>query len=134
MSTAAQRFAGDVLGKMHGQDQHTGLRRGLVDLANGFEAVHLRHGQVEKNHVGLVFFDVLESLEAVASLMADFNARLSFEQGANAAANDGVIVGDENPIRFGHGTLFGRQFGHHVGSPLRRWEAKPEWWCRHRGR
>jgi hypothetical protein len=64
---------------MHGQNQHVGFRRGLADLAHGFEAVHLRHGQVEQDHIGLMFFDVFEGFEAVAGSMADFDARLSFE-------------------------------------------------------
>lgn len=106
MSTAAQRFAGDILRKMHGEDQYIGVRRRLADLTDGFEAVHFRHGQIEQDHVGLVLLDVLEGFEAVAGLMANFDARLSFQQSANASTYDGVIVGDENPIRLGLGVLF----------------------------
>ena len=134
VGATAQGFAGDILGKVHGQDQYIGVGGSVADLADGFEAVHFRHGEVEQDHIGLEFLDEFEGFEAVAGLVADFNARLRFQQSANAAAHDGVVVGDENPIGFGLGVLFWHQFGHHVSSPSARWEAKPEWWCRRRRR
>jgi hypothetical protein len=117
MGAEAEGLARDILGKMHGEDQHVCFRRGFANLAKSVEAVHFGHGQVQKHHVRLVFLHVVESLDAVGGLMTNFDARLRFEQRANPPANDRVIVGDENPIRFSFDVLFWRQPWVHGQSP-----------------
>ncbi len=100
IGAGAESFAGDILGEMHGEDEDVGFGGDGANFADGVEAVHLRHGEVEQDHFGFVFFDVLESFEAVGSLVANFDTGLEFKKAANSAADDGVIVGDEDAVGF----------------------------------
>jgi hypothetical protein len=47
-----------------------------------------------------MFFYVFEGFEAVGGFVANFDTGLEFKKPANAAPDDGVIVGDENAVRF----------------------------------
>ena len=52
------------------------------------------------------FVSLLHSLLSVFDFGDDFKIRLSFEQSANASADDGVVIGDED-FDFGHKNSLG---------------------------
>jgi hypothetical protein len=83
-------------GVVHGQHHHARgrslARRSLRDL----DAVHAGHGDVEERDVGLGLQHGIERGAAVAHLADDLEPRKSFEQRANARANQGVIIGQQD--------------------------------------
>ncbi len=84
-----------------------------TDGAHDFESAHFRHGQVEDKQVRLFLLDVMHGLDAVGGFATHLDAGLGFQHGAHAAANDDMVVGDQNSIGFGdvHGfgsLLYGR--------------------------
>jgi hypothetical protein len=101
VGAGAEGFASDVFGKMHGEDEDIGLGGDGAYFADGVEAVHFRHGEIEQDHVGLMFFYIFQSFEAVGGFVADFEPRFEFKKYANTAAHDGVVVGDENALGLG---------------------------------
>jgi hypothetical protein len=103
---AAQNFASDVFGKVHGKDQDVGLGRFVTNEAGHFEAVHFRHGEIQEDEIGLVLFDVFNRFDAGGGFAAHFDSGLRFEQRANAATHHGVIIRYQDAIRLGRCTLF----------------------------
>ena len=106
-SAAAENFASDIFGKVHGENQDFGIGRLFANDAGDFEAIHFGHGEVEQNEVGFGFFDVLDSFDAVGGFATNFQAGLRFKEGTNPAAHDSVIIRYENAIRLGRCRFFG---------------------------
>ena len=113
---AAEDFAGDIFGKVHGEDQDFGIRRFFANDASDFESIHFGHGEVEEDEIGFAFFDVVDGFDTGGGFATNFQAGLRFEECANPAAHDGVIIRYENAIRLGRCRFFG-----HVRSP---WKAE----------
>jgi hypothetical protein len=84
-----------------GKDEDFRAREAFLDLAGGVEAVKIGHEEVHDNDVREEFRCHPKSLAAAAGLAADFPLRLSGDEGANALANNIVIVNDED-ARSGH--------------------------------
>jgi hypothetical protein len=55
------------------------------------------------------FIDMLDRLEPCGGFATDFEARLGFQQGAHAAAHDGMIIGDEDAVRSGNWRFFSHE-------------------------
>ena len=56
---------------MHGQDEHLGAGQRLADLARGFQAVQLRHAEVEHHHVRFQCPRLRDGLAAGGGFAAD---------------------------------------------------------------
>ena len=67
----------------------------LVRAEGDLDAVELRHPDVENHHVRLNFFTQPEGREAVLCLGGDGETG-PVEQAADAAANDGMVVGKQD--------------------------------------
>jgi len=52
---------------------------------------------------------MLDRLEPGGGFATDFEARLGFQQGAHAAAHDGMIIGDEDAVRSGNWRFFSHE-------------------------
>ncbi|MNZ34939.1 hypothetical protein D3C78_523250 [compost metagenome] len=72
---------------------HRQLRRALTDLADQFQAAHLRHAQIADHEVGLVFFEDLKPLLAIAGL-EDAEATV-FKIGGEACTDHVVVIDDQ---------------------------------------
>jgi hypothetical protein len=68
----------------------TGNCGALADLADQFEAAHLRHAQIADHEVGLVFFEDLKALLAIAGL-EDAEATV-FQIGGEAGTDHIVVI------------------------------------------
>jgi hypothetical protein len=68
----------------------TGNCGALADLADQFEAAHLRHAQIADHEVGLVFFEDLKALLAIAGL-EDAEATV-FQIGGEARTDHIVVI------------------------------------------
>ena len=95
----AQRLAregGLVLHRQHGDLRSAARPRGSRDRV---EARAARHVEVEHEHVGLVAARRADRGIDVADRRDDLEALLGVEQQLEAAAHDGVIVGEDDPDR-----------------------------------
>ncbi|MCY1465883.1 hypothetical protein D3C76_1349600 [compost metagenome] len=61
-------------------------------MAQGFDAVHLRHVVIEQDQVRLQCRDQGQGFFAVAGFADDFEVVFQFEHLANAAAHHRVVV------------------------------------------
>ena len=75
-----------------------------VDPGRGFDAVHVRHGDVHQDDIRPQRVRMRDRLEAVGRVADDCELRSLMENLAERAANSGVIVDDENPQRVGRRT------------------------------
>ena len=72
------------------------------EASRGLDAVHHRHADVQEHHVGLQALGEVDRFASGGGLADDLDVvGLRLEQRADAAAYDGVVVGDENAD---HGT------------------------------
>ncbi len=103
---AAEDFARDIFGKVHGEDQDVRLRRFIANDAGHLKSIHFRHGEIEENEIGFVLFDMFNGFHARGGFTAYFNAGLRFEQRTNAATHHSVIIRYQDAIRLGRCTFF----------------------------
>ena len=68
-----------------------------TQLASDLDASHVRHLDVEQQHIGLQFLYKLEGACARAGFTNDTNVRVSFEDFADTAANEVVIIRKDDP-------------------------------------
>src|SRR6266849_7547455 len=88
--------ANKLIGEVHREDEDAGLGKGFVDAARGFEAVEVRHADVHDDDVRLELLDEGDRLAAGFGFGADFPALLGGQQAFEAAADDVVIINDED--------------------------------------
>jgi len=89
----------EVVGLVHGENEDFGGGRSFADLASCFHAVEERHADVEDGDVRFVFGGFFDGVAAVDSFGANFPAAAGLDERAQAGADDGVIVGDEDVKR-----------------------------------
>src|SRR5712691_1604529 len=79
--------------------EHEDLEPGLAarELAGGLEAGHPRHGDVEDDELDVLLERAADRLGAVVRFGHDFEVGLGIENEAQAAADDRVVVGEEDP-------------------------------------
>src|SRR4051794_13820708 len=83
-----------LLARRH--DQHACVRHLLVEALEGHHAAHLRHVQVEQDHVGLELARHLEALLAVLGLADDPDAGVAGQCGGHALADEREVVDEED--------------------------------------
>src|SRR5580700_6267527 len=70
------------------------------NLFQGVDAVHARHFQIERDHVGFEFFDLLQAEGSVHRRAHDFNRRIGFEDLRDELAHERGIIHDEHAYLF----------------------------------
>jgi len=55
-------------------------------------AVHLGHGQVQENQIGVEALGLTDSIQAINSLTADFDFFLIVKETSNNAAHTGTVI------------------------------------------
>src|SRR3569833_1878639 len=83
-----------------GEDDKAGLRSFHADALNDFDAREARHTKINERYVGLMFAELRDSLDPVASFADDFDSVDNVEQGHESRAYDVVIFDDENADGF----------------------------------
>ena len=91
-----------IVGVEDGEDDDAYVAVVVAKRFQDSQPVHFRHLEVEKEDVGGEGGDVVEGFVAVAGLADDFEVILRVEDGDEAVAYDGVVVGDEDADRFRH--------------------------------
>jgi hypothetical protein len=86
----------EVVGLVHGEDENFGGGRGFADMAGGFDAVEERHADVEDGDVRFVLRGFFDGVATVGGFGANLPAGSRFEESAEASADDGVIIRDQN--------------------------------------
>ncbi len=84
---------------MHAEEDYAGLGNLVADLARGFDAVEQRHGDVQHRYIGRMLLGQGHGFAAVRSFRYHLKSGLAFEQKAEAAADDLMIVGQQNADR-----------------------------------
>src|SRR6185437_1125312 len=98
----AQRGEDRVVVVEHGQHEHLDVRTVRHDATGGLDAVQPRHVQVHDDHVRLGLPGQLDGLGPAGGGPGELGVRAVGQQGGQAVAEQRVIVGDQDPDRFGH--------------------------------
>src|SRR4029450_1544541 len=77
-----------------GQDEDLG-RHDAPNLARGFQAIQLRHADIEDHDIGLEGDSLGHSVASGARLAAHDPSGLSFQDRAHTLPNDLMVVSDE---------------------------------------
>ena len=85
-----------VVGGKAGQHEDACFRVAARDLPRRLDAIHHRHQQVHQDHVGPRFFGVPHRFLPVADLCHHLEAIGFGEQGPDALAHDGMVVGNHD--------------------------------------
>jgi len=64
---------------MHGENQHSRLRNASKNLVRGFQAVQVRHSNIENHDIGPELQSLFYRLSPIASLSADFPSTMAFD-------------------------------------------------------
>jgi hypothetical protein len=89
----AYQFGGNLL---HREQQHGKFGVGASYLFCGLQAVHLRHGQIKHNQVGMQFAGLKDRVMSIYGLAAYFPLGLTFEYSPDQSANGEIIVSNQN--------------------------------------
>lgn len=92
---------------MGGEHDDFGVGVGEDDLADGFQAVEQRHGDVHEDDVGPQFLELGDGFATGLGFANDFHVFLEIEHAMESFADDGVIFSKEESDFFGglHGEL-----------------------------
>jgi len=94
--TGFNDLANEFIGFVHGEDQDLGAGRGFMNSAGGIHAVEKGHADIENGDIGLQFGGFFDGIAAINGFGADMPAIAGFEEGAEASANDGVVIRDQD--------------------------------------
>ena len=81
---------------VHGEGDDADGGEEVVDASGGGDAVEFGHADVHHDDVGLELFGKGDGFEAVFGFADDFEVGFGVEEEADAAADDGVVVGEED--------------------------------------
>jgi hypothetical protein len=81
---------------VRGEDDHAASAARRGDAARGLDPVHLGHAHVHQDHIGHELFDELDRLGAVRGLARDLDVVASVEDHAEAAADERLVVGEDD--------------------------------------
>jgi len=84
------------VGLVHGENENFGGGRGFANLASGFDAVEERHADVQDGNLGFVLGGLFDGVAAVGGFGADLPAGVRLEKSAEAGADNGVIIRDQD--------------------------------------
>ncbi len=77
---------------MHGQSQNSHIGMCCFDPTGSLDAVHVGHGNVHQDDVGLKLGRQAQRLRAGFGFADDLQARIGGKQHAQAGTHDGVII------------------------------------------
>src|SRR5258706_56527 len=90
------QIAGKIVHFVNGEYKDARGGCGVPDAAGRFQPVHFRHCDIKDDDVGLEFEGPGDGFATRRGLTTDVPASVRFEQPADPASHDLVIVGDEN--------------------------------------
>jgi len=109
--TGFERLADERVFGMHAQHEDGDVGKFGENAAGSFDAVDLRKGAIHDDDGGVELLGELNGLEAVTGFAYDVERRFVFEDAAKTAADEGVVVNEEDgqfsrhevpPVREGH--------------------------------
>jgi hypothetical protein len=89
-------FAKDV--SEHGVNDDWGVGRPASQQRGSLDAIHLGHGEIEDDEVGLKGACFFNCFDAVSSFAADFKTRLVVEKNANRIPYGNFVFDDEDAL------------------------------------
>src|ERR1700677_2017636 len=99
----SQRLEGGVSARLGmGAEQDHRQRCAAHDEAQRLHAIHARHFQIERNHVGPEFLDLLQSESAIHRGADDFDGRIAREDRGDELAHQRGVVHDEDADGVAH--------------------------------
>src|SRR5687767_7568793 len=81
---------------MHGQEDYFARQLRVLHIARHLETVFRGHVHVQNGDVRFKLANELQRRFAIISFADDFELRISFNYLAQAAAEDGMIIGDDD--------------------------------------
>src|SRR5579862_6963754 len=72
------------------------------DLTQSLQAIHPRHFQIERDHVGMKLLDFYQRERAIHSSRYDFDGRITLENCGNKFPHESGIIHYENAYSFAH--------------------------------
>jgi len=97
--TCREHLPDQLLALVHGEHEHLDLRRELADTLCRFEAIQLRHREVQNGDVRVGSNRGVNSLAAIRSLRADGPSSLLLEQLLEPAPHNFMVVREEDAGR-----------------------------------
>src|SRR5215204_5440118 len=94
--TCREHLPDQLLALVHGEYEHLDLRRDLADTPCRFEAIQLRHREIQNGDVRVGSNRGVNSLATIRSLRADGPSCLLLEQLLEPATYNFMIVGEED--------------------------------------
>ena len=91
-----ENFAHHLLRLVDGENENRGSRFRAQDLAGSIETVQVRHADIQNHQIRLELCGLGYRIPAIDRLTADFPTFAGLKKGAQAMANDFVIIGNEN--------------------------------------
>jgi hypothetical protein len=79
-----------------GEEEERNAGQDVPEGRGGFQAVHLRHGEIENDEVGGELLGFLDGVHAVNSLAANGELGMRIEKRTELTADDFVIVYQQN--------------------------------------
>ena len=93
----------DILfGSVDGQDDDLCLRVLFVDLFDGLETVHFRHGKVHQDKIRPLLPNPPNGVTAVFRFTDNLKIRFRGKQGPQSFPEDGVVLRDDDFVRSPH--------------------------------
>ncbi len=86
-----------TVGVVGGEDEHPSLMRELPEPLDRLDPAHNRHAQVHEDNVGVQLFGLAYGVGTVSRLTDDLELDVAGEDAADAVADNGVVVDDEDP-------------------------------------
>ncbi len=93
-----ERFAENVA--EHCIDDDGGERQPRAEQGGSFDAVHMWHGKIEDDEVGLKGGCFIDGFDTIGSFAANFKRGMVLEKNAHRVADGNFVFDDENT--FGH--------------------------------
>jgi hypothetical protein len=84
----------------HGVHNDRGNGHPASDERGGLDAVHVGHGEIQDDEIGLESPSFFDCLDTVDGLAANFKTRLVLQENANSISNGDFVFDDEDA--FGH--------------------------------
>jgi hypothetical protein len=81
---------------VRGEEEEKNAGHHVAESGGGFQAIHLRHGEIENDQVGGELLGFFDGVNSVNSLATNGEFGISVEKRTELPTNDLVIVHDQN--------------------------------------
>jgi hypothetical protein len=97
----------DVI-SVESKKNHTGIGEHIADERSGLDAGHSGHREIKNDNFGAESFRLLDGFHAIAGFTANRKFGSFFDRPAHEAANDGIVVDEQDSMFAGDSVSVGQ--------------------------